>query len=274
MAAYFDPRSASRFSPLRAVGLGKRLFEQPWLEQWISYTTAWVEPMADLGAGTVTALLPDTLLTLLSEGILSRFGGQEISATLLGHQLTGTLDTLKVRRRGAHFQTKAVLRELRWDQRHIHELTVISHEVRLVPGVPTRVRAGRVDIEGVVALGAVVGWLGTRQPEWELSVAGHGPIRAVHRRKRITAELDATVNEDTLHLQVRRANWFGVPVPRRRRTMNPILIAGLPHGTRIRSAVREGELVRFRIETGPVSGAFDLSQIRSAIVAGTTLIVF
>ncbi|WP_328389622.1 hypothetical protein [Nocardia sp. NBC_00416] len=274
MAAYFDPRSANPFSALRAVDLGKRLFEQSWLEQWIGYTTAWVEPMADLSAGTVTALLPDTLLTVLSEGILSRFGGQEISATLLGHGLTGTLDVLKVRRRGAHFQTKAVLRKLRWDDRPIDEVTVISHEVRLVPGVPTRVRANQVDIEGVVPVETVLGWLATRQREWKLSITERGLVRAVHRGKRITAELDASVTDDVLRLEVRRATWSGLPVPRRWRTMAPIPIAELPSGARVRHAVRDGDMVRFRIELAPVSGSFDLAQIRSAIVAGTTLIVF
>ncbi|WP_058857003.1 hypothetical protein [Nocardia jinanensis] len=274
MDAYSDPRSASPFSALRAVELGRRLFEQSWLEQWVGYTTAWVEPVADLGAGTVTALLPDTLLTVLSEGILSRFGGQEISATLLGHRLTGTLDVLKVRRRGAHFQTKAALRELRWDERPVEEVTVISHEVRLVPGMPTRVRAGRVDIEGTVGLDAVVDWLANRQHEWELSVTELGLVRAVHRRKRITAELDASVTDDVLKLQVRRATWSGLPVPRRWRTLSPIPMGELPRGARVRWAVRDGAQVRFRIELAPVSGSFDLAQIRSAIVAGTTLIVF
>src|SRR5262245_32201864 len=73
MATYFDPTS---WSPMRAVDLGKRLFDQSLLEQWLSFTTAWVDPVADLGAGTVTALMPDVLMTVLSEGILSRFGGQ------------------------------------------------------------------------------------------------------------------------------------------------------------------------------------------------------
>jgi hypothetical protein len=274
MAAYPDPRSAFPFSPLWAVDLGKRLFEQSWLEQWITYTTTWVEPVADLGAGTVTALLPDTLLTVLSEGILSRFGGQRISATLLGHQLTGTLDLLKVRRRGAHFQTKAVLRELNWDGRSIREVTVVSHEVRLVPGVPTRVRANRVDIDGTVALETVLGWLASRQLEWELSVTEQGLVRAVHRRRRISAELDASIADDILRLDVQRANWLGMPVPRRWRTLRPVEIPELPRGARIRHAVRDGDLVRFRIELSPVRGSFDLAQIRSAIVAGTTLIVF
>ncbi|MEU1984724.1 hypothetical protein [Nocardia sp. NPDC019395] len=278
MAAYPDPRSTSPFSPLWAVDLGKRLFEQSRLEQWISYTTTWVEPVADLGAGTVTALLPDTLLTVLSEGILSRFGGQKISATLLGHQLTGTLDLLKVRRRGAHFQAKAVLKELSWDNRSIREVTVVSHEVRLVPGVPTRVRANRVDIDGTVALETVLGWLASRQREWEweweLSATEQGLVRAVHRRRRISAELDASIADDILRVDVRRANWLGMPVPRRWRTMSPVGIPELPRGARIVRAVRDGDLVRFRIEVAPVSGSFDLAQIRSAIVAGTTLIVF
>lgn len=274
MAAQPDPRSTSPFSPLWAVDLGKRLFEQSWLEQWISYTSAWMEPVADLGAGTVTALLPDTLLTVLSEGILSRFGGHRISATLLGHQLTGTLDVLKVRRRGAHFQTKTVLRDLDWDGLAVAEVTVIGQEVRLVPGVPTRVRANQVDIDGTVGVAALLDRLADRQREWELSITGDRLIRAVHRRRRISAELDAAITDDVLTLDVRRATWFGMPVPRRWRTTRPIAIPELPRGARVRHAVRDGELIRFRIEVSPVSGSFDLAQIRSAIVAGTTLIVF
>lgn len=274
MAAHPDPSSAFPLTPLWAAGLGKRLFEQSRLEQWISYTTGWVEPMADLGAGTVTALLPDTVLTVLSEGILSRFGGREISATLLGHQLTGTLDVLKMRRRGAHFQTKAVLRELDWDGLVVDEVTVIAHEVRLVPGVPTRIRSARVDIDGTVTLQALLDRFAGHAREWDLSVAERGLVRAVHRRRRISAELDASITDDVLELDVRRANWLGMPVPRRWRTTESIQVPELPSGARVRRAVRDGELVRFRIEAAPVSGSFDLAQIRSAIVAGTTLIVF
>lgn len=274
MAAHPDPRSTSPFSPLWAVDLGRRLFEQTRLEQWISYTTAWVEPVADLGAGTVTALLPDTVLTVLSEGILSRFGGREIDATLLDHHLTGTLDVLKVRRRGAHFQTKAVLNDLIWDGLALTEVTVIAHEVRLVPGVPTRIRAARIDIEGTVTVPTLIDRFADRAPEWELSVTETGLVRAINRRRRISAELDAAITDDILELDVRRATWFGMPVPRRWRTTKPIRIPELPKGAQVRHAVRDGELAHFRIRMAPVSGSFDLAQIRSAIVAGTTLIVF
>jgi hypothetical protein len=271
MATYFDPKS---WPPPWAVDFGKRLFEQSWLEQWISYTTAWVDPVADLGAGTVTALMPDALMTVLSEGILSRFGGQEVSATLLGHDLTATLDVLKVRRRGAHFQTKTVLTELSWDRHPIHEMTVIAHSVRLIPGVPTRVRTAQLDIEGTVTTAALIDWLNDQQLNWKLSVAPDGLVKAVHRHRRITAIADATVRDDMLALDIRRAGWFGIPIPRRMRTLRPIRLPELPMSARVVHATRDGELVRFRVELPEVSGSFDLAQMRSAIVAGTTLIVF
>ncbi|MFE3441695.1 hypothetical protein ACFXNW_01530 [Nocardia sp. NPDC059180] len=271
MATYFDPKS---WSPLWAVDFGKRLFEQSWLEQWISYTTSWVDPVADLGAGTVTALMPDVLMTMLSEGILSRFGGQEVSAALLGHDLTATLDVLKVRRRGAHFQTKTVLTELSWDKHPIREMTVIAHGVRLIPGVPTRVRTAQLDIEGTVTTAALIDWLNDQQLDWKLSVAPEGLVKAVHRQRRITAVADATVQDNMLALDIRRAGWFGIPIPRRMRTLRPIRLPELPNNARVVHATRDGELVRFRVELPEVSGSFDLAQMRSAIVAGTTLIVF
>ncbi|MEU0871586.1 hypothetical protein [Nocardia brasiliensis] len=271
MATYFDPKS---WSPLRAVDLGKRLFDQSWLEQWVSVTTAWVDPVVDLGAGTVTALLPDVLMTMLSEGILSRFGGQEVNATLLGHDLHATLQVLKVRRRGAHFQTKTVLSRLRWDDHPIEAVTVIAHEVRLIPGVPTKVRAGRMDLEGTVTTAALVGWLNTQPLDWVLDVEDSGLVRAKHRTRRLTAVVDGAVLDNRVTIDLHRVSWFGLRMPRRMIGTPALLLEQLPNQARIAHATREGDLVRFRVELPEITGSFDLAQMRSAIVAGTTLIVF
>ncbi|WP_067463146.1 hypothetical protein [Nocardia amamiensis] len=271
MAMYFDPKS---WSPSRAVDLGKRLFDQSWLEQWVSLSSAWLDPVADLGSGTVTALLPDVLMTMLSEGILSRFGGQEVRATLLGHDLRATLQVLKVRRRGAHFQTKTVLSELRWDDHSIEAVTVIAHGVRLIPGVPTKVRAAQLDLDGTVTARALIGWLNTQPLGWTLDLHETGFIRARHRRRAVTALVEASVTDNRLDIAVRRASWFGIPIPRGLIGVPAVLLEQLPNGARIAYATREDELIRFRVELSEVAGSFDLAQIRSAILAGTTLIVF
>lgn len=271
MATYFDPKS---WSPLRAVDLGKRLFDQSWLEQWIATTTSWVDPVVDLGSGTVTALMPDVLMTVLSEGILSRFGGQEVHATLLGHEVNATLQVLKVRRRGAHFQTKTVLSRLSWDEHPIEAVTVIAHGVRLIPGVPTKLRAAQLDLEGTVTTTSLVGWLNTQPLDWRLSVHESGLIRAEHRRRKLTALVDAAVENNLLTIEIHRANWLGLRIPRRMITAPAILLENLPRHARIAQAARDGDLVRFRVDLPETTGSFDLAQIRDAIVAGTTLIVF
>jgi|GEM_PF-4649661 len=271
MATYFDPKS---WSPMRAVDIGRRLLDPGWLDQWSSFTTAWLDPVADLGAGTVTALVPDVLMTLLSEGILSQFGGQEVSAALLGHDLRATLETLKVRRRGAHFQTKAVLNELRWNGHPIEQMSVVAHGVRLIPGVPTKVRTTNLDITGTVTVAALAGWLNTWELDWELGVDASGLITARHRRLRVRALVDASVADNTVTIAAHRASWFGVRIPRRWIAVAPIALADLPKSTRVLRADRDGDLVRFHVELPEVTGSFDLAQIRSAIVAGTTLIIF
>ncbi|MEU7629959.1 hypothetical protein AB0C34_08225 [Nocardia sp. NPDC049220] len=270
MATNFDPMS---WSPSRAVDLGKRLFDQSRLEQWVALGTAWVDPVADLGAGTVTALLPDIVMTMLSEGILSRFGGQEVSATLLGHDLHATLRLLKVRRHGAHFQSKTVLTRLRWDNHPIEAMTVVAQGVRLIPGVPTKLRAAQLDIHGTVTTAALVGWLNTRALDWTLDLDESGSIRARHRRKRLTALVDASVTDNRLAIIVRKAGWFGIRVPHRMLGIPPLPLEP-PNNARIVSATRSDNLIRFRIELPEITGSFDLAQIRSAIRAGTTLIVF
>ncbi|MBF6144006.1 MULTISPECIES: hypothetical protein [Nocardia] len=271
MATYFDPKS---WSPLRAVDLGRRLFDPELLDQWTAFTTAWLDPVADLGAGTVTALMPDVLMTLLSEGILSRFGGREVTATLLGHDLTAILQTLKVRRRGAHFQTKTVLTELRWNGHPIEEMTVIAHGVRLIPGVPTKVRTAGLDVTGTVTTAALVEWLNEKRLDWRFEVHPSGLISARHRTRKFQALVDAAISDNLVTIAVHQAAWSGVRVPRRWVTVAPVTLSDLPNDVRIVRADRQGDRVHFRLELPQITGSFDLGQMRAAIVAGTTLIVF
>ncbi|QLY31046.1 hypothetical protein [Nocardia huaxiensis] len=275
MATYFDPKS---WMPLRAVDigmdLGKRLFDQTWVDQWTTFTTAWLDPVADFGVGTVTALMPDVLMTLLSEGILSQFGGQEVNATLLGHDLRATLHTLKVRRRGAHFQTKTVLTQLHWNRHPIEELTVIAHGVRIIPGVPTKIRAAQLDFSGVISIAALLDWVNTWQPDWELSLGPDGFVLAEHRRRRIRALATAEITDNVLTVNVHRAHWRRVRAPRSMTRLDPIPLTDLPNQLRILRAERNGDYIEFAADVPGITGSFDLAQIRSAIVAGTTLIVF
>jgi hypothetical protein len=280
MATYFDPRF---WSPLRAVDLGRRLLDPSWLDQWSAFTTSWLDPVADLGAGTVTALVPDVLMTLLSEGILSRFGGRQVDVAVLGHDMTGDLRTLKARRRGAHFQVTVVLNELRWDRYPIDQLTVVAHGVRLIPGVPAKMRIGTLDIIGTVSTATLVDWINTagsgvmvnrRGPDWEFGVDAGGLIVARHRRLRLRALVDASITDNLLTVTVLRASRSGIRVPRRWASVAPMPLTDLLKNIRVRSAGHEGERVRFQLEIPELIASFDLAQIRSAVVAGTTLIIF
>ncbi|MQY27028.1 hypothetical protein [Nocardia aurantia] len=271
MATSFDPAA---WSPSRALGLGRRLLDPEWLEHWAAATTAWLDPVADPVSGTVTALLPDALMSALSHGIVRRFGGAEFSATLLGRELTATLYALRASRRGAHFHVEATLTGVRWSGHPIREATVVAHGVRLVPGVPTRVRAAGLEITGTIALDVLLDRVNRRDPDWELTPGPVGPIRARHRRRRIRAVLDAVVGDNLLSVAVHRATWWGIRVPRRYLRIPSRPLPGLPHDVRVERADRDGDVVRFRVTAPAVSGSFDLAAMRSAIVAGTTMIIF
>ncbi|MEV6770861.1 hypothetical protein AB0N05_19785 [Nocardia sp. NPDC051030] len=275
MATYFDPKA---WSPLRAVDLGmdlgKRLFDQAWVDQWASFTTAWIDPVTDFGVGTVTALMPDVLMTLLSEGILSQFGGQEVKAAFYGHDLSATLHTLKVRRRGANFQTKTVLTDLYWNGHPVQELTVIAHGVRLIPGVPTKLRSAQLDLTGVISVAALLEWINSWQPDWKLEALDDGLILAQHRRRRIRALASAEITDNLLAITVHQAHWRKVRAPRALTKLEPIPLLDLPNQARILRAERIGDHIHFAADLPGLNGSFDLAQIRSAIVAGTTLIVF
>jgi hypothetical protein len=266
MSSYFDPKS---WSPVRAAELGRS-----WIDQWLSTTASWVDPVATLGAGTVTALLPDVVMTVLSDGILSRFGGQRIELTLYGHTVTALLKSLRVRRQGALFQSKIELVEVDWDGFPVDALTFVANGVRLVPGVPTRAEAAQIDLEGALSTATLLEWLTSHELDWDLDVTDDGLIRARHPRRKLTAIVDASIVDDLLRIDVQRARWLGVPLPAQLLTSRAVPLSPLPNDARIVRASRDDHIVRFTLDIPTMAGSLDLTQIRNAIVAGTALIIW
>ena len=245
-----------------------------WLEQWLSVTSTWVDPVATLGAGTVTALLPDVVLTVLTDGILSRFLGQEIDLTVQGHRVRGVLKLLTVRRTGAVFKGELELVDIDWDGYRIEEMRSVAHGVRLIPGVPTRIDAEQIDVEGRVTVAALVAWLNAQGLDWELEALESGLVRATNRDRRFVAVCDASVRDDHVRIEVHGAKWFGVPMPGNVIPNRHIQLMPLPNDTRIVRAVRDGREIRFLLDIPTVSSAIDLAQVRDAILAGTALILW
>ncbi|MFD4181313.1 hypothetical protein [Rhodococcus sp. NPDC058514] len=226
-----------------------------------SITASWVDPVATLGAGTMTALVPDPVMTALSLGIARRYVGREVAVTLQGVPVTAQLGSLRVRRQGAHFESRARLTGIVWGGHELEEVTAVANGVRLVPGVPTRVHTARIDLEGRVALSALVTEVNGRDLDWTLQAEESGLIRAAHRHRRLTAVVDASIVEDVLRIEVIRARWRGLPVPRRYLPAPVIPLPPLPNGARNVHATREGHVVRFTLEIPTLSSSFDLTQL-------------
>jgi hypothetical protein len=163
---------------------------------------------------------------------------------------------------------------MRWDRHAIEQMTVLAHGVRLTPGVPTKLRTRAIEVTGTVTTAALVGWLNETGLDWELEIGADGLIVARDPSRRIRVMLDATVNDNVLALAVHRAYWRGIRVPRRYIKVAPIPLGELPRDARIVRADRDGDRVHWRLEIPQLTGSFDLAEIRTAIVTGTTLVLF
>ncbi|WP_068276087.1 hypothetical protein [Aldersonia kunmingensis] len=249
---------------VKAPGVGRS-----WLDQWFAKTAAWADPVATLGAGTATALLPDVLVSALSEGILSRFGGQRIDLVLRGRPMSAHLVSLEVRRTGASFRARAELTDVDWDGYGFDSLSITANGVRLIPSLATRFQAEQIDIQGELPLSELIEWLNGHGLQWALGIDDSGLIRAKHSRRKLVALVDAAVVNDLLRIEVKRAHWMGMVIPNSLLTTRSMPLPALPNDGRIVRATRHGDTVRFAIDIASMSGSVDLAQVRTAIAAGS-----
>ena len=264
-----DPRSLDprTWTPFRAAGAGRA-----WLDQWLTMTTAWVDPVAMLGSGTVTALMPDVVVDALSLGIASRFGGQRIRLTLADRAVSAELRSLSVRRTGAFLQVTVELADLDWDGYPVRSVQIVANRVRLIPGVPTRIDAAQIDVEAALATTTLLDWINQQGTDWRIALdPATGKLLATHQSRGIVAEVTGRITDDLLRIDIGRASWRGVPVPSWLLPSRTVPLSDLPNQTRIVRAVRERGMVYITLDIPQTSGSFDLGQMRDAIVGGTAL---
>ncbi|WP_237658134.1 hypothetical protein [Rhodococcus ruber] len=211
---------------------------------------AWMQPLAELGAGTVTALVPDTLVDLLGRGLALRYAGRPVETTVQGAPLRAVVDGVRIRRDRAHLRASVRLSRLDWDDRRIDSLTVTAHGLRIVPGLSTRISAARLDVQGVAPITVVLDWFNSLDTPWRLSRGDD--IRADHRRLNVSAVVDGAVVDDVAYVELLRLRCYGllVPVVAARRVPLP----PLPAGIRKVYAARLGDDVRFGFEIADVDG--------------------
>ncbi|HEY5855239.1 MAG TPA: hypothetical protein VIW24_14585 [Aldersonia sp.] len=245
------------------------------MDQWIATTTTWADPVAALGAGTVTALMPDVLPTVLTEGVLRRFGGRRIDVSLRARHLRAELAGMQLRRHGAAFDASIDMRDVDFDGRHFDRLTVTADGVKLIPNLATRVTVDHITLTGSMPIADLVEWLHAGEfLDWDLTTEADGLVHAHHRRTRLQAVVDPVIRRHRLRIHVHRARWLGVNIPVGMMPVLSFILPDLPDGSRIVRAVRRDQHVHFEIDCGSRTGTIDLAQIRSAVAAGTRLIVW
>ncbi|MFE3291151.1 hypothetical protein [Rhodococcus sp. NPDC059234] len=232
---------------------------------WTSLASDWLDPVATLGAGTTTALLPDTLVTVVSSGIARRYVGRRITVSPQGVPMTALLGSLRIRRRGAHLQSRVRLTDVEWSGPPVTELTAVANGVRLVPGAPSRVHTAQIDVQGRIAVPDLLDWINGQGHGWTVCDGESGLFHAEHRDRRLRAVVDAMLIDDKVQIGVFEARWRGLPVPRRYLRARAVPLPALPHGIRGVSAARDGDVVTFTLEVPSLTASFDFTQLIRAV---------
>jgi hypothetical protein len=241
-----------------------------------------IDPIATLSAGTATALMPDTVITAFNDGLTPMIVGRRIEMRFRDRDVEGILRRLELKRAGARLLVRGVFDEVRWSGLTVTQLRAVAEGVQVVPSVPARISAERIEMRGDIRAEDLVTWLNGKGLSWEFYATDPGPrlfeagpdhLVAVHRQRKIRAVIDASVTDDTVHVKVVRGRWRGLRLPKTKLTSWAFPLSPLPNDVRILHARRSGEMVHVVLDLPAVKGKIDLAQMRDAVIAGTRYVI-
>ena len=238
---------------------------EAWLQLWGEATRWWVAPVVG-GRDLVTA--KEQLLVELIDGLRGRFEGRQIELVLGGSQLRAVLDSIRLRRPGAHYAARVELRDVDRDGWRLETLSIEADSVKIEPFPRPEFTASGITVIGSSAIGPLVAWLDERATQWQLGVDGEGCVEVRRRGRSLRMTVEPVIDHDRVKVELVALRWgkMRLAPPRWLRLTRRFTVAPLPLGVSIVEAKRIGRGVAFRLAVASISRDIDAALVREAIL--------
>ena len=236
---------------------------------WADLATWWMEPAARASA-QVLSYGPERILVELVDGVVHRFGDGSVEFSVRGRPGKAKLDWLRLLTRDGRHEVHLQLREVELDGFGFDRLAAVVHSVELVPGRQPQLTLDGIQISGRAPLESLVGWVEGRTGDWALAIDDAGGVTACHRSLDLTAEVELSVDDDELQMDLRALRWrrHRLPVPGWLRLRRTVATLHLAPGLTVAEARRRGSGIDFDLRMESIKQTFELAQLRDAVLRG------
>lgn len=201
-------------------------------------------------------------------GLRGRFEGRRIELVLGGERLRAVLESIRLRRPGAHYDARVELRDVDRDGWFLETLSIAADSVKIESFPVPEFTASGINVIGSTAIGPLVAWLDERAAQWQLGVDGEGCVEVRRRGRGLRMTVEPVVDHDRVEVELVALRWgkMRLALPRWLRLTRRVTVAPLPVGMSIVEARRIGGGVAFRLVVASVSRGIDAALVREAIL--------
>lgn len=208
---------------------------------------------------------PERILVELVHAVVQRFGDGSIDFSARGKPGSANLDWLRLLTRNGRHEAHLQLSDVQLDGFALDRLGAVVHSVELIPGLQPQLTLDGIRISGRAPLESLVRWVEGRTGDWALAVDDGGAVTARHRSHEVTFEVQPSVDDDRILIELRALRWrqHRVALPgwlRLKRT-----VATLPPAPGVTVDVGEQHVVSSSADPAPKSGNDQPARLRARI---------
>ena len=228
-----------------------------------------MEPAARAGA-QLLSYGPERILVELIDALVQRFGDGSMEFSARGRSGKADLDWLRLLTRKGRHEVHLQLTDVEFDGFAFDRLTAVVQSVEVTPGRQPRLTLDDIQISGRSPLVSLVPWIGDRTGDWIMAVDDAGAVTARHRSHDVTVEVQLSVDDDRVQMELRAVRWRRgrVSLPGWLRLRRTVATLNLAPGVTVVEARGRGQSVDFDVRVESIQQTFELAQLRDAVRAG------